>query len=480
MDAAILLTRMADLNSSQSAITTYLTPVLASLAGIASLALTFFLVQGGVLYMTSSGNPESLEHAKKVIKNALIGLVLVIGAGALTLILTHAYHQPAVSPTASLPSLTSVQPKSGGMSIVDVLVKTITGVLNNIIQAVGAPFMHALSYFTTSTPLMGENKTVFTLWLTIMGIADGLFVLVVALLGFRVMSATSLGFEEIEFKHLLPQIGVTFLLMNTSIFIIDAIIGVSNAMIHALQTGFNVPSVWYVLTAIADKADAMGLAAMLIMLVFVVLSVILLVYYVGRLVTLYIGAALSPLIAMLWLLPGFKDFAVNAIKAYLTTVFVLFVHVVVLLLASSIFAGLAVNSPNGVPDPIMALVVGLATVIALLKTQGVMMQLTYASIGPRTLRKLGGEFVNGVSFMSGRTTAAMTRSSRRKSSDDTQDTPPAPRDRARTSTVRAQPVSAPKPSTRSPQDARSVNEPQASHTTKRSKTTKPPVGKDKS
>ena len=37
--------------------------------------------------------------------------------------------------------------------------------------------------------------------------------------------------------------------------------------------------------------------------------------------------------------------------------------------------------------------------IALIKTQGVLMQLNYASIGPRTARKLGGSFVNGVSYL---------------------------------------------------------------------------------
>ncbi len=393
------------MSSAHTAISSYLTPVLVTMAGIASLGLTFFLVQGGVLYMTSTGKPENLEHAKKVIKNALIGLCLVVGAGTLALILMHAYHQPAVSPTTALPKLTPVQPNSGGLSITDVIIKTIVGVLNNIIQSVAAPFLNALSYFTSSTPLMGDNKTVVDLWLTILGIADGVFVLVIALVGFQVMSASSLGFDELEFKHLLPQIGMTFLLMNTSFFLIDGVIGLSNAMIHALQIGFNTPSVWSVLQDIAKQANGMGLAAMLIMLVFVVLAVILLVYYVGRLVTLYIGAALSPLIALLWLVPGFKDFALSAIKAYITTIFVLFVHVVILLLAASIFAGLTTASPGSTPDPMMSMIVGLATVIALLKTQGVMMQLTYASVGPRTLRKLGGEFMNGMAFVGGRARA---------------------------------------------------------------------------
>ena len=50
----------------------------------------------------------------------------------------------------------------------------------------------------------------------------------------------------------------------------------------------------------------------------------------------------------------------------------------------------------------MAMIVGLATVMALLKTQGVMMQFSYVSGGARNARKLGGQFMNGVSYMTGK------------------------------------------------------------------------------
>ena len=56
------------------------------------------------------------------------------------------------------------------------------------------------------------------------------------------------------------------------------------------------------------------------------------------------------------------------------------------------------GSPDKSLDPIMATVVGVATLVALLKTQGVMMQLSYVSIGPKAIRKLGSQFVNSVSY----------------------------------------------------------------------------------
>jgi len=232
------------------------------------------------------------------------------------------------------------------------------------------------------------------------GLADVLFILVVALLGFHVMSYATFGLEEIEFKHMLPRLALIFLLINTSIFAVDAIIGLSNGMIHALQAGFPSQSVWDVLKNVTESSRGLGLAALLIMVVFLVLTVMLLVYYLIRLVVLYIGAVLAPVVLLVWLLPAFKDFAESAMKTYIMTIFVLFVHVVILQLAASIFAGMVVSTPGRQLDPLMAMLVGVATVLALLKTQGVMAHMSYASLGPRTARKLGGQLANVISYYS--------------------------------------------------------------------------------
>ena len=90
----------------------------------------------------------------------------------------------------------------------------------------------------------------------------------------------------------------------------------------------------------------------------------------------------------------------TAMKAYLMTVFVLFVHVIILTLASSLFDGL--GRDDGVYDPVMAMIIGVASLVALLKTQGVMMQISYVSVGPKALRKLGGQFMNGVHYTTGK------------------------------------------------------------------------------
>jgi hypothetical protein len=191
--------------------------------------------------------------------------------------------------------------------------------------------------------------------------------------------------------------------MNTSIFLIDGVIELSNVLISAVGKVSGASSVWETLIEIVKKTSGQGLAALLMMFAFVILSVVLVVYYIMRLVTLYIGAVLSPLVSLLWLVPGFRDFAETAFKTYLTTIFVLFVHVVILQLAASLFTGMATTSGSDqLPNALMAMVVGIATIMVLLKVQGTMMQFSYVSMGARNMRKLGGQFINGVSYMAGK------------------------------------------------------------------------------
>ena len=340
--------------------------------------------------------------------NAVLGLVIVLAAATLVSILSSAYGSSQSTSTAALPNLQAIQPSDTGSGLVDILINAVTGFLNNILQAVAAPFLGALDYFTKSTPLMASTASVFNFWLAMAGICNVLLIVIVALLGFHVMSASTFGLDEIEFKHLLPRIGLIFLLMNTSIFFIDGIIALSNALISAVGAISGSSTVWATLTSVVSGAGGQGLAALLMMMVFLIFSVILLVYYVGRLVTLFIGAVLSPLIALVWLVPGFRDFAETAMKTYITTIFVLFVHVVILQLAASLLTGMSATSGNDVPNTLMAMVVGLATVLTLLKTQSTMMQFSYVSMGARNMRKLGGQFMTGVSYMTGKGRAAVS------------------------------------------------------------------------
>lgn len=59
------------------------------LAGLAGLVATGFFVVGGFSYITSSGNPEHLDKAKKTLLYSSIGLAVTIGAFVLSNIVTE-------------------------------------------------------------------------------------------------------------------------------------------------------------------------------------------------------------------------------------------------------------------------------------------------------------------------------------------------------------------------------------------------------
>ena len=70
----------ADVTQVQTFIKSIIT-VLVTLAGLVSAG---FFVWGGIGYITSSGDPESLDRSKKTIVNSAIGLAVVLGAFVLS------------------------------------------------------------------------------------------------------------------------------------------------------------------------------------------------------------------------------------------------------------------------------------------------------------------------------------------------------------------------------------------------------------
>jgi len=65
-------------------IETFIKSIIQVLVTIAGLIAAGFFVWGGVGYITSSGNPETLDRSKKTLLYSAIGLAVVLGAFVLT------------------------------------------------------------------------------------------------------------------------------------------------------------------------------------------------------------------------------------------------------------------------------------------------------------------------------------------------------------------------------------------------------------
>jgi TRAP-type C4-dicarboxylate transport system permease small subunit len=80
-----VLAASADLSQVQS----FIQSVIQALVTLAGLIAAGFFVVGGIHYITSSGNPEHLDKAKKTILYSAVGLAVAIGAFVLSNIISQ-------------------------------------------------------------------------------------------------------------------------------------------------------------------------------------------------------------------------------------------------------------------------------------------------------------------------------------------------------------------------------------------------------
>jgi hypothetical protein len=375
-----------------SDITNYTSDTLQIITLIGTASAVFFLIKGGYLYMTSTGNPEHITAAKKTIKNALIGLVIILGAGVIISTFQNALNNPASSNNSGAISLTPLVSTAPTGGLTQVLIDAVTGFMQNIVESATKPTVDAIMSFLTTTPNLMNNSVVFNFWLISLGIVDSLFVVVTALLGLHFMSASTFGFEEIELKQLLPRIGIAFLGANISLFLADYVIVTCNALVRAVLGATGGLNQAWVLNAINPATFITGttpLITLIFLILFLIVSIVLLFMYITRLITISLGAVLSPFIFLLWVIPKTADFAEIAVKSYVVTVFIVFVHVVIIQLASSFL-----TIPGNTNNSLISIAVGIGLFFTLLKTPSFMMQMIMYSTGRGMMRKIGGQIIN--------------------------------------------------------------------------------------
>ena len=367
-------------------VTGFVQPLATSLIVLAGLVASFFVISAGLSLITSRGQPDKLAAAKQSLSRALLGLLLVVAAGSLL-----GWLQPLVTPSlpATSPDFGVGQPLVAPTPDGQLLAKAlglILGLGQTLIDSLAQPVIEALSHFSQETPLPGQNPTVGRVWLAVLAISNSLFVLVVVLLGFGLMAPTSFGFEHLEFKSLIWRLIVTFLLINLSLLLVDSLVGLANVVNQGLVEALPVNHIWTSLANLSQSVNSLGLAGLLLFLTFLFLAVSLLIYYLIRLVIVYLGAILAPIVFLLALLPAFRDFSQIALKSYLATIFVLFVHSLIL----AVGAGWLVAAQGEVSWLHLLMATGLFWL--LLRTPKILANFNYLTIAPQSLRLLGQQF----------------------------------------------------------------------------------------
>ena len=126
------------------------------------------------------------------------------------------------------------------------------------------------------------------------------------------------------------------------------------------------------------------------MLLFVALTVVLMLYYISRLLFLFLGAVISPLIFLFWALPAGADFAKIAMRQYIVAIFTVLIHVVTIQLAASL---LTVTNQSGT-NSLVSILVGIALFSTLIKIPGMLINMTFYAAGNAAVRAVGGQIMN--------------------------------------------------------------------------------------
>src|SRR5258708_31494089 len=129
----VLLTPTIAFAASNNDVTQFTSQTLGILITFASLVSVFFIIRGGFQYITSTGKPDELEHAKKIIRNSLIGLILVLSAAVFSSLLHNAFLSPSSNPTPDTLQLIPIKPASPSNGLTQVLIDAMAGFLQTIV-----------------------------------------------------------------------------------------------------------------------------------------------------------------------------------------------------------------------------------------------------------------------------------------------------------------------------------------------------------
>ena len=357
----------------------YLQPWTTNFIYIATIVATLLFVIAGLVYMTSAGKAANISTAKNLIKTTTIGLILIITATALVGFLTSSWNSSSQIQTTNW-SIPETEPKileesdpDEKESLLVVVTKFGTDLIDDLVETIGKPAVNLIDYFVGETQSMKDNSAVVETWSLVATVANSLLILFIVGIGFKIMLAPVFDWQEVRLRSVLPKIFLVFLLLVSSLTIIDTLIELNNAIIASLNIN-QTPASTLWSSLIATDNFGINLGIILIRLIFIILTVWLVVYYLMRLVFLMVGAVLSPLIIILSLTETFSSFCQQLMVKYFFNIFIVVGHNIILILAANLFWQLPTDD-----NQLLGLSLGLATLISLLKLPGVIKQMAVVS-----------------------------------------------------------------------------------------------------
>lgn len=86
---------------SQTGIATFAGLIVRTFLSLTGLIFMIYIVYGGFLWLTSGGNEEKMTKAKSIIRNGIIGLIVIFSAAAIYMLIRTALGSGSDAPTGS-------------------------------------------------------------------------------------------------------------------------------------------------------------------------------------------------------------------------------------------------------------------------------------------------------------------------------------------------------------------------------------------
>ncbi len=240
------------------------------------------------------------------------------------------------------------------------LQQTTTNILTDVLSGLAKDFGDAIVgfinnvNFLTRTPesLSYDNELVKQFATATQVLADGLLAVVVLVSGYNVMLRPYMGATYTGALEFLPRLLLGAILINTAAWWCRLAIDANNAACGV----FGAPSIADVVSTILRVAVD-HVSGLLMLLVATVMAILLLIQQLMRLALVDVLLILSPLAALLWILPQSQSWGRLGGRLFVATVFAQAVQVLTLRLGFNLATGLPPLTASGLLQPLLGIAV---------------------------------------------------------------------------------------------------------------------------
>lgn len=355
-------------------IETLTTSLNAILVGIA----TLMIIVSGLYVLVSRGNPERLTKAKNVAFGAVSGVVLVVLSGVLINVFIDRQHSQYSDTGKALETVVNQETEAVATDsdfnlFTEFMKHTIRTIIKDMSKSVSDMLKDSVS--NTLSPVDAEE--VFTLWARI---ATSMTSLMILFFTVRVIyeMISSMGDVGFDVSKLIVTMLIVIMGVAGSIYLIDIAVKLNDSIVNKVfEVSYTseelnseatqkeaYESKWSPFFFTDEQIDNASLGLLIMILASSIVSIILASIYVMRTAIIFCGAVLSPLVVMLYLLPGMRSAVFQMIKVYLIWIFVAIPQAVLLILAGTI---VSYGAGSGVGGAIFGTIMGIVILYLMVK-----------------------------------------------------------------------------------------------------------------